>query len=493
MATTTTTSSGSTAPAASDGARAPRRRRSARPDSAAWFFLGPFLALFGFAFVLPIGYAVYQSMLKVERSGPLGLGEPTVGFAGLENYTLALQQTDFVESFGRVLLFGIVQVPLMLLLALTLALLLDQLSDRWAGLLRASYFLPVRHPRRHRHDPVGLPVRAGGQPDLRGAGRRGARIPRLRQRVVVHREHRDVGVRGLQHAHHRRPAASRSRRSCSRRRGSTAPGPGRRLCGSRSHWCVRRWCSPASSRSSAPCSCSRSRSCSGSSPPPSPATSRPTSVRTTTPSPTPTSIWPPRRPCILAARRLRAVVRLPQPGHPQGKEPAMSATTASEPVVPPGPRHPRGRAAGRAAPRAPPGRILLVGLAGRCGAGYFLLPVYWLVVAATKTTAQRLRQQRTLVRQPAVAAQPRQGPHLRRRHLPAAGCSTRCCTRASARLLATLLAAAAGFALAKYRFRGREAAFKVVLAGVLLPPPRWLCRSTCCSARSAWPTPTGRC
>ncbi|SCK36203.1 carbohydrate ABC transporter permease [Streptomyces sp. WMMB 322] len=136
--------SGASRPAT--GARDFRPRRSSRPDSAAWFFLGPFLALFVFAFVLPIVYAVYQSLLKVERHGPLGLGEPTVGFGGLENYAIALQQADFIESFGRVLLFGVVQVPVMLVLALVLALLLDQLSHRWAGLLRASYFLPYGIP-----------------------------------------------------------------------------------------------------------------------------------------------------------------------------------------------------------------------------------------------------------------------------------------------------------------------------------------------------------
>lgn len=139
-------SSGAAKDDGTGAARVPAARRSSRPDGAAWFFLGPFLALFAFAFVLPIGYAVYQSLLKVQRHGPLGLGEPTVGFAGLENYELALQQADFVDSFGRVLLFGIVQVPLMLLLALTLALLLDQVSARWAGLLRASYFLPYGIP-----------------------------------------------------------------------------------------------------------------------------------------------------------------------------------------------------------------------------------------------------------------------------------------------------------------------------------------------------------
>lgn len=148
MATPTTPAASppDSSPASGAPAGSPAPRRSSRPDKAAWYFLGPFLLLFAFTFALPIGYAVYQSMLKVERHGPLGLGKPTVGFAGLENYSLALGQTEFVESFGRVLLFGIVQVPVMLLLALTLALLLDQLSNRWAGLLRASYFLPYGIP-----------------------------------------------------------------------------------------------------------------------------------------------------------------------------------------------------------------------------------------------------------------------------------------------------------------------------------------------------------
>ncbi|MPY56929.1 carbohydrate ABC transporter permease [Streptomyces spongiae] len=122
------------------------RRGTARPDRAAWGFLLPFVALFLFVFVLPLGYAVYESLLKPIRSGPLGLGPATIGFAGLDNYTLALQQSDFLGSFGRVLLFGIVQVPVMLLLATVLALVLDTLSQRWAGILRAAYFLPYGVP-----------------------------------------------------------------------------------------------------------------------------------------------------------------------------------------------------------------------------------------------------------------------------------------------------------------------------------------------------------
>ncbi|GGL03973.1 carbohydrate ABC transporter permease [Streptomyces flaveus] len=124
----------------------PGGRRSARPDRAAWGFVLPFVALFLFTFVLPLGYAVYQSLLKPVRSGSLGLGPATVGFAGLDNYSLALQQSAFLESFARVLLFGIVQIPVMLLLATALALALDTLSHRWAGVLRAAYFLPYGVP-----------------------------------------------------------------------------------------------------------------------------------------------------------------------------------------------------------------------------------------------------------------------------------------------------------------------------------------------------------
>jgi multiple sugar transport system permease protein len=80
------------------------------------------------------------------RSGALGLGPATIGFAGLDNYALALQQSAFLESFARVLLFGVVQIPVMLLLSTALALALDTLSHRWAGILRAAYFLPYGVP-----------------------------------------------------------------------------------------------------------------------------------------------------------------------------------------------------------------------------------------------------------------------------------------------------------------------------------------------------------
>jgi multiple sugar transport system permease protein len=118
----------------------------ARQRRAVLALTAPFFAFFLLAFVAPIGYAIYESLLKVNRSGPLGLGGSSLEFAGLSNYSLALRQSDFLQSFGRVLLFGIVQVPVMIVLATALALLLEMLSARWAGFFRAVYFLPYGVP-----------------------------------------------------------------------------------------------------------------------------------------------------------------------------------------------------------------------------------------------------------------------------------------------------------------------------------------------------------
>ncbi|TVL90041.1 carbohydrate ABC transporter permease [Streptomyces sp. SAJ15] len=119
----------------------------ARGARAAAGFLLPFLALFGLCFLAPIVYAVYQSLLRVERTGPLGLGgETREVWAGLSNYAHALQDDRFTAGFVRVLIFGAVQIPVMIALATALALLLDSASARWVGFFRTSFFLPYGVP-----------------------------------------------------------------------------------------------------------------------------------------------------------------------------------------------------------------------------------------------------------------------------------------------------------------------------------------------------------
>lgn len=121
-----------------------RHRRGMRLSIAG--FLLPFLLPFTAFFVLPILYTVYRSFLLVERGGPLGLGGARRVFGGLQNYAWALTDAGYLESFGRVLLFAIVQIPLMMLGATVLAFLLDSASVRWPAFFRVAYFLPYGVP-----------------------------------------------------------------------------------------------------------------------------------------------------------------------------------------------------------------------------------------------------------------------------------------------------------------------------------------------------------
>jgi multiple sugar transport system permease protein len=130
-------------PVAAAGRPAPFRRRPARGRArqrwTGWGFVGPFLAVFAFALIVPIGYAIYLSLFRQQLIGGNA-------FVGLGNYKLALTDPQFWASLRRVLLFLAVQVPVMLVLALLAALALDSARLRWAPLYRLSIFLPYAVP-----------------------------------------------------------------------------------------------------------------------------------------------------------------------------------------------------------------------------------------------------------------------------------------------------------------------------------------------------------
>ncbi|MET9339885.1 MULTISPECIES: carbohydrate ABC transporter permease [unclassified Nonomuraea] len=130
-----------------DETRAAPARRRGRPTSnkAAFVFLLPFTVLFVVFFLVPIGYAINESFYRVKRSG-LGFGTPERVFSGLDNFTAVFADGSFVAGVGRLLLFGVVQVPIMLGLSLVLALLLDSASARFKGFFRLTYFLPYAVP-----------------------------------------------------------------------------------------------------------------------------------------------------------------------------------------------------------------------------------------------------------------------------------------------------------------------------------------------------------
>ena len=128
-----------TAASATPGRDLPRPRRRRRRNWTGWGFLSPFLAVFLLALVAPVLYALYLSFFQDKLIG----GNR---FAGLANYKQALSDAQFLSAFQRVALFLVVQVPVMLILALAIAMALDSARLHWAPLFRLSIFLPYAVP-----------------------------------------------------------------------------------------------------------------------------------------------------------------------------------------------------------------------------------------------------------------------------------------------------------------------------------------------------------
>jgi multiple sugar transport system permease protein len=141
---TTTTSPAAAAVAATGDTG--NRKRSGAVGRAPWILLAPFLALFVLTFIIPIVVAIGSSFTKVTRSGLFGEAGVTTEFAGFSNYAQALADGNFLASIGRMFLFGVVQVPVMIALCTVLALMLESASARFPGFFRAAYFLPYGVP-----------------------------------------------------------------------------------------------------------------------------------------------------------------------------------------------------------------------------------------------------------------------------------------------------------------------------------------------------------
>ena len=108
------------------------------------------------------------------------------------------------------LLFGVVQIPVMLLFATILALLLDSVAVRFKRFFRLAFFLPYGIPGviaailwSFLYLPGLSPVVAA----LHGAGFGTVNFLGDQLGAVVHRQHRHLGVHGLQHADHLRGPA----------------------------------------------------------------------------------------------------------------------------------------------------------------------------------------------------------------------------------------------------------------------------------------------
>ncbi|RAM39061.1 sugar ABC transporter permease [Arthrobacter globiformis] len=114
-------------------------RRASRRSWAGWWFIGPFMAVFALVFLAPIVYSIYLSVFRNQLIGG-------TAFVGLDNYARALGDAQFWSALGRVSLFLAVQVPVMLFIALVVALALDSGRLYGRSFFRISVFLPYAVP-----------------------------------------------------------------------------------------------------------------------------------------------------------------------------------------------------------------------------------------------------------------------------------------------------------------------------------------------------------
>ncbi|MER5199914.1 carbohydrate ABC transporter permease [Streptomyces sp. NPDC002755] len=126
-------------PVAAEPRPAPPPAKGDRRSWTGWGFIGPFVAVFTLVFLAPIMYSIYLSLFRDQLIG----GNQ---FVGLDNYTRALQDDAFWSAVGRVALFLAIQVPIMLGIALLVALALDSGRLYGKSFFRITIFLPYAVP-----------------------------------------------------------------------------------------------------------------------------------------------------------------------------------------------------------------------------------------------------------------------------------------------------------------------------------------------------------
>jgi multiple sugar transport system permease protein len=101
--------------------------------------VSPFLLLFLAFLVAPLAYAFWLSL----RTSTLVGGDHFSWFA---NYKQTFTDPQFLSGVRRVAVFGVVQIPLMLGLALLGALIIDEVTSRLAKVFRMTLFMPYAVP-----------------------------------------------------------------------------------------------------------------------------------------------------------------------------------------------------------------------------------------------------------------------------------------------------------------------------------------------------------
>ena len=113
-----------------------RRTVTAKQHAAGWIYLMPATFLIAVMSFYPIIQAIITSF-KTGSSANMKWAEPII-----YNYTRMFQDKLFLRSVGNTFLYLLVEVPIMLILAMLLAQLLNNKDLKFKGLFRTCVFLP---------------------------------------------------------------------------------------------------------------------------------------------------------------------------------------------------------------------------------------------------------------------------------------------------------------------------------------------------------------
>lgn len=112
-----------------------RKRQFVTIKTMPYILLAPILTLFTLFYIYPIFYSFllsFQTRIRGEYH-----------YAGLSNYARMIEDPIFYKALGNSFLILVIQVPLMLTLAVLLAVVLNSPFMKFKGLFRIGYFTPV--------------------------------------------------------------------------------------------------------------------------------------------------------------------------------------------------------------------------------------------------------------------------------------------------------------------------------------------------------------
>lgn len=105
-----------------------------------WFFITPALLILLMFSIFPVFVAIGVSFTDMNLRGLMNLNE--VRFIGLDNYIALFNNTEFIQAFWNTVFYVALGIPLVLILSLSIALLLDCGKNKIFVFARALFYMP---------------------------------------------------------------------------------------------------------------------------------------------------------------------------------------------------------------------------------------------------------------------------------------------------------------------------------------------------------------